>query len=48
MSINIKWIGAAGFEIKTDRNHFLIDPYLTRKENASPKQPLTSDDMKKN
>ncbi|MCJ7772381.1 MAG: MBL fold metallo-hydrolase, partial [Desulfobacterales bacterium] len=45
MNINIKWLGTAGFDIKTDQTHFLIDPYLTRNDNASPKQSLCPDDM---
>lgn len=46
MKINMKWLGTAGFEIKTDQTRFLIDPYLTRNEHASPKQPLTPEDIK--
>lgn len=46
MSIKIKWLGTAGFEIKTDQARFLIDPYLTRNENARPKQLLCPEDMK--
>jgi len=46
MSVQLKWLGTAGFEIKTESSHFLIDPYLTRNDKARPKQPLTPDDVK--
>jgi len=46
MTLKIKWLGTAGFDIKTDHTRFLIDPYLTRNEHAFPEQSLTPDDMK--
>ncbi|MCP4672982.1 MAG: MBL fold metallo-hydrolase, partial [Desulfobacula sp.] len=45
--MEIKWLGTAGFSIKTKDQVFLIDPYLTRNHKAQPKQILKSSDIKK-
>jgi L-ascorbate metabolism protein UlaG (beta-lactamase superfamily) len=38
--MEIKWLGTAGFSIKTKDQVFLIDPYLTRNQTARPVQNL--------
>ncbi len=45
--MEIKWLGTAGFSIKTKDQVFLIDPYLTRNHKARPKQTLKASDIKK-
>jgi L-ascorbate metabolism protein UlaG (beta-lactamase superfamily) len=43
--MEITWLGTAGFQIKTGKHIFLIDPYLSRNAAARPKQPLAPDDL---
>ena len=43
--MEIKWLGTAGFRIKTGETVFLIDPYLTRNQDAQPVQPLKPSDI---
>ncbi len=38
--MELKWLGTAGFEFKTKNQVFFIDPYLSRNQNAYPKQSL--------
>lgn len=45
--MEFKWLGTAGFEFKTGDQVFLIDPYLSRNQNAFPKQSITPGDIKK-
>ncbi len=45
--MDLKWLGTAGFEIKINDQVFLIDPYLSRNQNAIPKQNITLYDIKK-
>jgi len=42
----LTWWGTAGFRIKTGKNVFLIDPYLSRNSDAQPKQYLTPQDIR--
>ena len=43
--MELSWLGTAGFQIKTDKRVFLIDPYLSRNAAARPKQPLAPEDL---
>ncbi len=45
--MKLKWLGTAGFEIKTGDQVFLIDPYLSRNQNAVPRQDITPFDIQK-
>ena len=45
--MEIKWLGTAGFEIKTNDQVFLTDPYFSRNQKAFPKQDLKPCDIKK-
>jgi len=47
MRMKLKWLGTAGFEVKTGNHVFLVDPYLSRNKNACPKQEITPSDIKK-
>ena len=44
--MELLWLGTAGFEIKTDRDIFYLDPYLSRNRDARPVQPKTAADIK--
>ncbi|MBU1193380.1 MAG: MBL fold metallo-hydrolase [Proteobacteria bacterium] len=44
--MELKWLGTAGFEIQTDGQSFLLDPFLSRKKTARPVQDLTPEDFK--
>jgi L-ascorbate metabolism protein UlaG (beta-lactamase superfamily) len=44
--ITLQWLGAAGFLVATEAGRFLIDPYLSRLEGASPPQPLRPADLR--
>ncbi|MDA8136575.1 MAG: MBL fold metallo-hydrolase [Desulfobacteraceae bacterium] len=43
--MDIKWLGAAGFQISTGQDVFLLDPYLSRNPRALPRQNLTPSDL---
>ncbi len=43
--MELKWLGTAGFAIRTNGQTTLIDPYLTRNEKARPQQALKADDF---
>ena len=43
--MELTWFGTAGFRIKTSEHTILIDPYLSRNEEAKPEQPLESKDI---
>jgi L-ascorbate metabolism protein UlaG (beta-lactamase superfamily) len=43
--MELTWFGTAGFSIKTGGHTILIDPYLSRNENALPRQPLKPSDI---
>jgi L-ascorbate metabolism protein UlaG (beta-lactamase superfamily) len=43
--MEIKWLGAAGFQISTGQDVFLTDPYLSRNPRALPRQNLTASDL---
>ncbi len=43
--MEIKWLGTAGFSIKTNGQVFLIDPYVTRNKKADPVQSLSPSDI---
>ena len=43
--MELKWLGTAGFQMRTQNQNFLIDPYLTRNKKASPNQPLQPSDL---
>lgn len=43
--MELTWWGTAGFRIKTGKQVFLIDPYLSRNENAQPHQYLSPDNI---
>jgi L-ascorbate metabolism protein UlaG (beta-lactamase superfamily) len=43
--MDIKWLGAAGFQISTGQDVFLLDPYLSRNPRALPRQDLTPSDL---
>ena len=45
--MELKWLGTAGFEIKTGSHVFLIDPYLSRSKRSFPKQDIKPCDIKK-
>lgn len=44
--MELTWWGTAGFRIKTGNQVFLIDPYLSRNENAQPPQYLSPKNIK--
>ena len=44
-SVELTWFGTAGFRIKTDKHTILIDPYLSRNEQAIPRQSLNPSDI---
>jgi L-ascorbate metabolism protein UlaG (beta-lactamase superfamily) len=43
--VELTWFGTAGFRIKTDKYTILIDPYLSRNEQAIPRQSLNPSDI---
>ena len=43
--MELTWFGTAGFRIKTDKHTILIDPYLSRNEQAIPRQSLNPSDI---
>jgi len=43
--MELTWFGTAGFRIKTDKHTILIDPYVSRNDNAFPEQPLKASDL---
>ena len=43
--MELTWLGTAGFQIKTGKHMFLIDPFLSRNAAARPRQPLAPDDL---
>ncbi len=43
--MNLTWLGAAGFEIKTYDHFLYLDPFLSRNSNARPIQTKTIDDI---
>ena len=43
--MELSWFGTAGFRIKTNGHTILIDPYLSRNENARPEQSLNPSDI---
>ena len=43
--MKLTWWGTAGFHIKTGKQTFLIDPYLSRNAGARPKQPIVPSDI---
>ncbi len=43
--MEIKWLGAAGFQISTGQDVFLLDPYLSRNPRAHPRQNLIASDL---
>ncbi len=43
--MEIRWLGTAGFDIRTCDSRFLIDPYVSRNPQAEPVQPLTPADL---
>ncbi len=44
--MKMRWLGTAGFELRSGDTVILIDPYLTRNGRARPVQPLQADDFK--
>ena len=44
--MKLTWFGTAGFRIDTAQHAILIDPYLTRNQNAVPRQKLKASDIK--
>jgi L-ascorbate metabolism protein UlaG (beta-lactamase superfamily) len=45
--MQLTWLGTAGFSLVTAQQSILIDPYLTRNQNAAPRQKLKAADIKK-
>ena len=45
--MEITWWGTAGFQIKTEKHVFLIDPYLSRNTAARPRQTLVPSDIRR-
>jgi len=45
--MEIQWLGTAGFRIKFKDQVILVDPYLTRNQDARPVQPLGAKDIEK-
>lgn len=43
--MKLTWLGTAGFEFKAKDICFLVDPYLTRNPDASPRQPRIPEDI---
>ena len=43
--MRFRWLGTAGFEFKSGDTSLLIDPYLTRNPNSSPRQELKPEDF---
>ncbi|MFO7911815.1 MAG: MBL fold metallo-hydrolase [Desulfotignum sp.] len=43
--MEIRWLGTAGFDIRTCDSRFLIDPYVSRNPRAEPMQPLAPADL---
>ncbi|MBW2706154.1 MAG: MBL fold metallo-hydrolase [Deltaproteobacteria bacterium] len=43
--MELTWLGTAGFQIKTGKEVFLIDPYLSRNATARPRQPFAPEDL---
>jgi L-ascorbate metabolism protein UlaG (beta-lactamase superfamily) len=43
--MELTWLGAAGFQIKTGKHVLLIDPYLSRNGAARPRQTLMPSDL---
>jgi L-ascorbate metabolism protein UlaG (beta-lactamase superfamily) len=43
--MKLAWMGTAGFCLDTTQNTILIDPYLTRNQNAVPRQKLKVEDI---
>lgn len=44
-NMEIRWLGTAGFDIKTQDSRFLIDPYVSRNPAAEPVQHLVPADL---
>lgn len=44
--MKLRWLGTAGFELRSGDTVLLLDPYLTRNGRARPVQPLHADDFK--
>ncbi|MFW6113398.1 MAG: MBL fold metallo-hydrolase [Actinomycetota bacterium] len=43
--MRLRWLGTAGFEMRSEETSILVDPYLTRNERARPYQPLAPEDF---
>ncbi len=43
--MEIKWLGAAGFQISTGQDTFLVDPYLSRNPDARPVPGIKPSDI---
>ncbi|MDY6795247.1 MAG: MBL fold metallo-hydrolase [Actinomycetota bacterium] len=43
--MRMRWLGTAGFEMRSGETFILIDPYLTRNAEARPQQSLTPQDL---
>lgn len=43
--MKMRWLGTAGFELRSGDTVILLDPYLTRNGRARPVQPLHADDF---
>ena len=43
--MELTWWGTAGYQIKTESQTFLIDPYLSRNKMARPHQDLTPSEI---
>lgn len=44
-TVDITWLGTAGFDIRSGNTRFLIDPFVSRNPDADPVQPLTAADL---
>ena len=45
--ITIKWLGASGFELRYGKRLVLVDPFLSRPYDATPRLPITRQDYRK-
>lgn len=43
--MKLKWLGTAGFQIEAGDQVLLIDPYLSRNQQAEPVQPVQPQDL---
>jgi L-ascorbate metabolism protein UlaG (beta-lactamase superfamily) len=43
--MDMQWLGTAGFAIRTGETTILIDPFLSRNEDSSPRFDLNTDDL---